>query len=140
MPRRKKDVKCILKSVFSGCKKQKSGCVVWQGSKNDSGYGVKKINGELWYVHRFVYAMTVGVIPNGYELHHECGVKTCVNFRHIRLVTKAEHNRIHHSKVNFSCGVCGKEKTYYKNQGRWRCKFCNSAYVKKHKSQNKRKA
>lgn len=45
--------------------------------------------------HRIVWIAERGPIPAGHDLHHDCGVRPCVNLSHLRVVTEAEHRRIH---------------------------------------------
>jgi DNA-binding Lrp family transcriptional regulator len=45
--------------------------------------------------HRIVWIAERGPIPGGHDLHHDCGVRPCVNLAHLRVVTEAEHRRIH---------------------------------------------
>ncbi|MGA9223599.1 MAG: HNH endonuclease, partial [Pseudomonas graminis] len=46
-------------------------------------------------VHRVVWVADRGPVQAGHDLHHDCGVRPCVNVAHIRAVTEAEHRRIH---------------------------------------------
>ena len=34
-------------------------------------------------------------LPEGYHLHHTCGVRHCVNPRHLKMLTVAEHAAVH---------------------------------------------
>lgn len=45
--------------------------------------------------HRLVWIAEHGPVPAGHDLHHDCGVRPCVNVAHIRVLTEAEHRRIH---------------------------------------------
>lgn len=45
--------------------------------------------------HRVVWIAKHGPIPAGHDLHHDCWVRPCVNLSHLRVVTEAEHRRIH---------------------------------------------
>jgi hypothetical protein len=45
--------------------------------------------------HRVVWIAEGGPIPAGHDLHHDCGIRPCVNLEHLRVVTEAEHRRIH---------------------------------------------
>lgn len=71
-----------------------SGCVLWQGATNDHGYGQIRIGGRsgtVVYVHRLIYELTVGPIPEGRELDHVtergCVHRNCVNIDHLEPVT-----------------------------------------------------
>jgi DNA-binding Lrp family transcriptional regulator len=45
--------------------------------------------------HRVVWIAERGPIPAGHDLHHDCWIRPCVNLAHLRVVTEAEHQRIH---------------------------------------------
>ncbi len=81
------------KSVPIGYVIQESGCWEWTGSKTQKGYGqawnAEKKRIEL--AHRWVWEQTNGPIPSGYEFHHACANKPCVNPAHLELVTPKEH-------------------------------------------------
>lgn len=68
-------------------------CLVYQGYVDKAGYGVtsSKLAGER-LVHRVVYVLTVGPIPDGMELDHTCRNRGCVNVAHLELVTRTENN------------------------------------------------
>jgi hypothetical protein len=65
-------------------------CILWEGAVSE-GYG--KV-GRL-RAHRIAWELEHGQIPEGNVIHHECGEKLCVNFAHLRSVTRAEHMREH---------------------------------------------
>jgi hypothetical protein len=44
--------------------------------------------------HRFAYELMLGAIPDGFEIHHECGNRSCVNPSHLIAVTAQEHARL----------------------------------------------
>jgi HNH endonuclease len=71
---------------------RRTGCWVWVGGTNHSGYGM------IWDLraHRVAYEHWVDDIPSGKVLHHTCGVKRCVNPRHLKVVTRADHHWEHH--------------------------------------------
>ena len=65
-----------------------SGCWLWTGYRNKSGYG--RFNNEP--AHRVSYRLHVSyVIPDKMELHHKCSVHHCVNPEHLELVTHAQN-------------------------------------------------
>jgi hypothetical protein len=73
-----------------------SGCLIWQGSKSDHGYGHITWMGRPTYVHRVMYELYVGPIADGLELDHLCRVPSCANPAHLEAV---EH------KVNSLRGI-----------------------------------
>lgn len=86
---------------FAGC--PTNGCWIWQGDKNDKGYGITA-DGKL--VHR----ITTLNDPNkrGWyngtwyhrEVHHKCMRKDCVNPLHLVNVSRTAHFK-RHKKVGF---------------------------------------
>jgi hypothetical protein len=64
------------------------GCWVWMGY-TENGYA-RSTNG---FVHREVYSLLVGPIPDGLVLDHLCRVRCCLNPDHLEPVTFLENVR-----------------------------------------------
>jgi hypothetical protein len=62
-------------------------CWLWQGERNEGGYGRLQWQGSRWYARRLIYTLLVGVIPRGLQLDHLCRVPACVNPDHLEPVT-----------------------------------------------------
>jgi len=90
--------------LFSQILIDPSGCLLWIGKINRDGYGGIMVNGRHLRVHRVMYKMFVGLIPDGMELDHLChtrdmgcqGGKTCLHRRcasraHLEPVTTREN-------------------------------------------------
>jgi hypothetical protein len=87
----------VLERIQDRCKVDTaSGCLLWQGSRNSSGYGTISIGGRRGtdQVHRIVYAHAHGPIPQNLEIMHLCHTRLCVNPDHLRLGTRAENIRM----------------------------------------------
>jgi hypothetical protein len=70
--------------------KSQSGCWLWTGNLNDSGYAVFGYEGS-WLAHRWAYQFIRGLDP-GLELHHVvCKTRRCVNPEHVESVQPDEH-------------------------------------------------
>lgn len=67
-------------------------CWVWQGPINNK-YGRFSRYGKHWYVHRYVWTVLAGPIPDDMEIDHLCLNKLCCNPDHLEVVTKAENRR-----------------------------------------------
>ena len=67
------------------------GCWLWTGYVTNVGYGRLNLHRQPTYAHRAMWEHKRGPIPDGMEIHHICGVKTCVNPQHMTLVTREEH-------------------------------------------------
>lgn len=70
----------------------KTGCWLWISTINNCGYG--KINvydhekkcPVTKYAHRVSYELFKGVLRRGFELHHVCMLRHCINPEHLRQV------------------------------------------------------
>lgn len=68
-------------------------CWEWLGFRNDRGYGVMTFQRVSRYVHRRVWELLVGPVPQGLELDHLCRNHACCNPDHLEPVTHAENVR-----------------------------------------------
>lgn len=72
-----------------------NGCWLWTASKCRDGYGFfsMRVNGKHKNVgaHRFSYETTRGKIPPGMTIDHLCRVTSCVNPRHLEVVTQRDN-------------------------------------------------
>lgn len=79
---------------FPGWVTDARGCDIWQGRRNNRGYGSTWEAGKIRYVHRLRYEREVGPIPPGMELDHfvcDNGAGGCCNPFHCRPVTHREN-------------------------------------------------
>lgn len=73
---------------------QDTNCHLWQSTLRD-GYARTQImvDGILKNktVHRLVYEINNGAIPEHTVVHHTCGVRNCINIEHLQAVSSAEN-------------------------------------------------
>lgn len=69
----------------------KTPCWNWRAYINRKGYGTWRRDGTNTYVHRVAYELFVGQIPEGFEIHHICCNRSCVNPEHLQLLTHAQN-------------------------------------------------
>jgi hypothetical protein len=65
-------------------KKGEDECWEWMGPTTNDGYGRIGINRKYYSVHRLVYELTKGKIPNGKVVMHLCNNPPCCNPKHLR--------------------------------------------------------
>lgn len=59
-------------------------CILWRGSTDDWGYGIKGIRGHTFKVHRIVLEWKLGrQIRDGYLSLHTCDIPACYNPNHL---------------------------------------------------------
>lgn len=73
-----------------------SGCWLWEGRviEERGGYGYAHYDKKDHLVHRLIYTLCVGPIPEGYEIDHKCFVRCCVNPAHLRPMERIAHHRM----------------------------------------------
>jgi len=112
---------------------------LWTGAKN-KGYGTSIFNGRQIGVHRIMYMLSYGEIPNGMFVCHTCDVPECVNPDHLFLGTQKQNmedrsNKGRHpnqKKTHCPQGhEYNEENTYISGptQGR-KCLECRKRWVK----------
>lgn len=72
---------------------QNNSCINWPTSSNKGGYGQVYFQNTCMTVHRMIYLLFVGIIPNGYQIDHLCRNRACINPEHLEAVTMRENIR-----------------------------------------------
>ena len=93
-------------------------------------------NGRNTRAHQAAWLDADKEIPSGYQLHHVCRNKLCINVKHLQLVTAAEHTRLHsrdprnHRSGNTDKTHCIHDheftlaNTYINSLGHRKCRRC----------------
>lgn len=69
---------------------EKTGCLEWQGSRNESGYGVVSLLNKSLLVHRLMYELFKGpIILETPQVLHDCDNPPCGNPNHLHLGTNS---------------------------------------------------
>lgn len=110
------------------------GCWIWTGNVHWTGYGRVGVQGKSWLVHRLMYTIAKGEIPEGYEVHHTCEDRLCVNPDHLYATTMVEHKQLHGDMVDTCRAGHPKVPGNWVRYGdRWRCRECNNANARKNR-------
>ena len=72
------------------------GCWLWTRGQLPQGYGAVSFNGKSQLAHRVAWLLTRGPIRKGLHIDHLCRKRSCINPRHMEVVTP---------KVNILRGV-----------------------------------
>lgn len=68
-----------------------SGCWLWTGALDSSGYGHMKWLGRTVKAHRLTWESANGPIPSGMHICHRCDVPSYVNLEHLWLGTNQDN-------------------------------------------------
>ncbi len=73
-----------------------SGCWLWVAALNPDGYGhfTRLGNDGEWHgdpAHRVAHEWYIGPIPDGFQVHHKCDVRSCVKPDHLESLSTADH-------------------------------------------------
>lgn len=116
------------------------GCWAWRGVRNSNGYGLFRIDGRSFPVHRAAYELLVGPIPSGLEIDHLCFRRDCVNPAHLEPVTHAENTRRGRHNQNHGKPACHRghpfdeANTYTDARGNRACRRCQRDHKRRYRS------
>lgn len=139
--------KSLTEHLWPRIEKRDEGCWIWTGALNAAGYGHIGHRTQVFRVHRVVYEMLVGPIPEGQVLDHLCRNRACCNPKHLEAVTVQTNNRRgdHQSFVVLRTGKCARglhsmaEATVRPNGSRY-CRACATAAEARRRARQKASA
>ena len=125
-----------------------SGCLIWTGPTDSSGYGVIATSNGPMPVHRFSYLAHKGPVPAGLQVDHVCHTEAvkrgecsgdrercphrrCANPAHLEAVTASENTK-RQDHANRRKNVCAKghdltdpANVHLRPSGRRACRACD---------------
>jgi hypothetical protein len=69
-----------------------SGCLEWQGYRDELGYGTLRCDGKQRKAHRVAWIISNGQISEGLDCLHHCDNPACCEVEHLFLGTHADNN------------------------------------------------
>jgi hypothetical protein len=137
-----------LATFTNGIKRDASGCWLWTGPADSSGYGVISTSNGQQKVHRFSYLMHKGPIPDGMQVDHRCHTEAvqactcssdqdrcphrrCANPAHLEAVTNAENTlrQDHANRRKTTCpnghDLTDEANVHVRPSGRRACRACD---------------
>lgn len=103
-----------------------SGCWLWNGPLR-RGYGMWPRNQKA--AHRMMFEKHVGPIPDGFEIHHVCRNRACVNPAHLQALSVADHFKAHRGEFcKAGLHLMSPDNVYVPPDGRNRrnCRACRT--------------
>src|SRR5262245_52756800 len=91
----------IMERVARFIEVDENGCYLWTGGTLRAGYPRmiqgSAADGTRGYknVHHIVWEHHNGPRPEGFDIHHTCGVRRCVNVEHLQLIGHGDHSILH---------------------------------------------
>ena len=116
-----------------------TGCLLWLGWLNKDGYGMVRPPGtrQAMLAHRWTWIETFGPIPEGLTVDHRCRMRSCVEVRHLQLVTAVENTHLVAVRRS-ACPRCGGE--WSRNSRQRICPACQARYFQAKDQEPERKA
>jgi len=128
---------------------EQTGCLEWTAGFSSNGYGSFKWDGQNQSAHTFAWFLYTGdFAPHGMDVAHNCNNKSCVEWTHLYLATRAQNTRdayrdglMHPNNGNSAKTHCPKGHPYsvdnvYVRAGTNRrdCRTCRSEYAKRRRN------
>lgn len=68
-----------------------TGCWLWDGNRNEKGYGLFKLKGKQTKAHRVSFELFCEEIPENLHIMHKCDNPSCVNPDHLKSGTHQDN-------------------------------------------------
>lgn len=80
-----------VQAMIKAAAREYNGCWLWDKRCESQGYAVVRFMGRHLKVHRLMFELVRGSIPNGLHLDHLCRNRNCVNPDHLEAVSHKEN-------------------------------------------------
>lgn len=128
----------LVNIIFPNLVSTVAGCWEWQRGTT-KGYGAVLLGRQKWSLHRLMYTIYNGSIPDGLCVCHSCDNRLCCNPAHLWLGTKGDNTRDAEAKGRLYNPHKGKthckngheftpENTYLHPSGSRLCRTCRRVY------------
>ncbi len=84
------------------------GCWRYMGCHRADGRPNMRLGDRSVRAYRVAWTVFVGALPEGMDVHHECGNNWCCNPEHLTLLSRSENTRLENQQhPRGNCGLCG---------------------------------
>jgi len=87
MPRKKNS----YDNIVSKGERQDNGCLLYTNSQQKNGYALASYDNKKMPAHRVVFLLSGQIIPLGFDVHHLCHNKLCIEITHLVAVSRRQH-------------------------------------------------
>lgn len=138
-------MKKLLEDRLKNFKIDENGCHIWQGCKDQAGYGMIQIEYKTKRVHKIIYEFVNKVkVSKMFHIDHICRNKACMNIEHLRKVSPRTNTLCGNgpAAINAVKTQCvnghefNEENTYITSKGERQCKVCIKIRVRHYRSPN----
>ena len=78
-------------NIVSKGVRQDNGCLLYTNSQQKNGYALVSYENKMMPVHRVVFLLSGKTIPRGFDIHHLCHTKLCIEITHLVAISRRQH-------------------------------------------------
>src|SRR5262249_27849816 len=78
-------------NIVSKGVRQDNGCLLYTNSQQKNGYALVSYADKMMPVHRVVFLLSGKIIPRGFDIHHLCHNKLCIEITHLVAISRRQH-------------------------------------------------
>src|SRR6266436_5467942 len=80
-----------LDNILPKGERQENGCLFYTNNKKKNGYSLVSYADKMEPVHRVVFLLYGKTIPQGFDVHHKCHNKSCIEITHLEALSRRQH-------------------------------------------------